>query len=254
MMPVDLGARALLTLAPFSAIFGVALAFAFLRWTDRARLRRTINRMIALVIEFRLFIDEPLLVLRAQRELLKENGRLFLLIARPTACAAIVFLLCFPHLEALYGHAPLPLGKPAVVTAQLSRAHRAGRFTLAAPAAISVETPAVRALYTNQMSWRIRPSGVFSGQITLAGPDGALVKRIASGTGVHYISATRNRSLLAFLWDPVERPLSNTAVASIGILYPPATILKLNWMVWFFSISTVAALLAAALRERITKA
>lgn len=252
MMPVDLGAAALLALAPVSAIFGVALTLAFLRWTDHARLRRTINRMIALVIEFRLFVDEPILVLRAQRDLFKGNARLLALIARPTALAAVVFFLCFPHLEALYGRAPLPLGKPAIVTAQFSRAVLAGQLTLAAPASISVETPAVRALYTNQVSWRIRPISDFAGQIKFNGPGGPLSKRIASGTGVHYISATRPGSWLAFLWNPVERPLSNSAVSSISILYPPATILKLNWMVWFFSISTIAALLATALRGRVT--
>ena len=251
MMPVDLGSSALLTLVPVSAIFGVALALAFVHWTDRARLRRTINRMIALVIEFRLFIDEPLLILRAQRELLKENVRLLALISRPTAIAALVFLLCFPHLEALYGRAPLPAGEPAIITAQLSRADRAGQPTLAAPPVISVETPAVRALYRNQVSWRIRPAGAFAGHITLKGTNGPLVKRIVSGTGVHYISAMRAGSWLAFLWNPVEWPLSNPAVVSISILYPPATILRLNWMVWFFSISTIAALLAAALRARV---
>jgi len=254
MMPVDLGAAALLTLVPLSAIFGAALTLAFLRWTDRARLRRTINRMIALVIEFRLFVDEPLLILRAQRELLKENARLLALIARPTALAAVVFFFCFPHLEALYGRAPLPPGKPAIVTAQLSSAARAEQFTLAAPASISIETPAVRALYTNQVSWRIRPTGAFTGQIKLTGSDGALAKHIASGTGVHYISATRPGSWLAFLWNPVERPLSNPAINSISILYPPATILKLNWMIWFFSISTIGALLATALRGRVVTA
>ncbi len=39
--------------------------------------RGTINRMMAHMMEFPLFLDSPALVLRAQRDLLSENIRLF---------------------------------------------------------------------------------------------------------------------------------------------------------------------------------
>ena len=80
--------------------------------------------MMAHVMEFRLFLDSPALVLRAQRDLLRENLHLLRLILLPCAILAFIFIVLFPQLDAMYGHAPLPVGEPSVVTAHTRRATR----------------------------------------------------------------------------------------------------------------------------------
>lgn len=241
MIAVDLGPGALLTLLPIAALAGMATMFAFLRWTNMDAFRRTTNRITALVMELGLFIEEPVLVLRAQRELLRQNARLLALVARPTLVVAIAFFLLLPHLEALYGNAALRAGEAAVVTAQLTGTISKARFALLAPPPIAVETPGVHILARNQISWRIRPLAPISTALEVLSPSGPVSKRIAAGPGVHYLSPVRTNSWMLFLLHPVEPRIANPEVSSIAIAYPPALILHVHWMIWFIGVSTVAA-------------
>lgn len=250
MIAVELGPSALLVLAAISALAGVGAMFAFLRWTDRDAFGRCSDQIIALVMEQALFIDDPVLVLRAQRELLRQNGRLLILLARPTVIAATVFLLALPHLEALFGRAALRTGDPAVITVQRIGPASAADFSLKPPPGIAVETPGVDIPVENQISWRIRPLRSVSTKIEIVGPDGgSYAKRIAAGPGIHYISPRRPGSWIKFLLDPVEKPLAGSQAAYIAIDYPPACILHLNWMIWFLGVSTIAATAAYFLRR-----
>lgn len=141
---------ALVELCVVSAIYGVIATIVFRRFTDAGRLRGTVNRILAHVMEFRLFLDEPRIILRAQRELIAENIRLLRQMALPCAILAIPFALLYGPLDRHFGHGPLRIGEPAVVTAR-------GMTELKAPPGIVVETPGVRVLRTGEISWRVRP-------------------------------------------------------------------------------------------------
>jgi len=88
--------RALATLAPLSALCGIVTAFVFRRFGS-SHTRRTVNRILAHVLELRLFLDEPRLIWNAQRDLLRENLRLFGQIALPSLIAApLLGLIMWP--------------------------------------------------------------------------------------------------------------------------------------------------------------
>jgi hypothetical protein len=207
------------TLLPVSVIYGLAAALVLRRFSDGKSIRRTVNRMMAHVMEFRLFLDSPTLVLRAQRDLLRENFHLLRLIIRPCALLAFIFIVLFPQLDAMYGHAPLPVGEPSVVTARLD-----GDAALEAPAGIKIETPSVHVIHDRQVSWRVRPIGRASGELRLRYASGVLTTQIVAGGGLIY---------------GMKLPFSSPA---IEIHYPRATVLGVNWMIWFFLISTAAAI------------
>jgi uncharacterized membrane protein (DUF106 family) len=207
------------TLLPVSLIYGLAAALVFHRFSDQESIGRTIKRMIAHVMEFRLFLDTPALVLRAQRDLLRENFRLLRLVLRPSAILTFLFIILFPQLEAMYGHAPLRVGEPAVVTARLD-----GDAVLEAPAGIVVETPGVHVIHDRQISWRVRPLGWSSGEVKVRSDGRVLTRQIVAGGGLIY---------------GMNLPFSSPA---IEIPYPRRTVLGMNWMIWFFLISTVAAI------------
>jgi len=136
-----------------SVLYGIAAVLIFRRLTDRFALRRSLNRVIAHVMELGLFLDSPALVFRAQRDLLKENLRLLRLIILPAAILALLFAILYQPMNAIYGRAPLPVGEPAVVTIPMqSEIPR-----LEPPEGIALETPAVRVLHDHEISWRIRP-------------------------------------------------------------------------------------------------
>lgn len=212
------------TLVPVAAIYGLAAALAFRRWSDEASLRRTVNLMMAHVMEFRLFLDSPALVLRAQRDLLRDNLHLLRLMALPGVVLAGLFIVLFPQLDAMYGHTPLRAGQSSVVTAQLGDAALSGSPSLEAPAGIEVETPGVRAVHDRQVSWSVRPLGRASGELKLRYDGRVLTKQIVAGGGLIY---------------GLTLPFTSPA---IDIRYPRASILGVNWMVWFFLISSGVAI------------
>jgi hypothetical protein len=137
-----------------SIVYGILAAIIFRRLTDAPSLRRTVNRILAHLMELGLFIDSPSLVFRAQRDLLRENLRLLRLTILPAAILALLFALLYPLMNATYGRAPLPVGEPAVVTIQTQDDSIP---LLEAPDGIAVETPAVRIPHDHEISWRVRP-------------------------------------------------------------------------------------------------
>jgi hypothetical protein len=156
MTDADLGWKALWTLIPVGATYGVVSVVVFRRLSDRMAVRRSLNRAWAHVMELGLFLDSPALVLRAQRDLLRENVRLLRLVILPAGILALLFAFLFPALNAIYGRAPLPVGEPFVVSIQMKSAVLPP-VQLESPPGMVVETPAVRVLHDRQISWRVRP-------------------------------------------------------------------------------------------------
>ena len=201
--------RALATLAPLSALCGIVTAFVFRRFGS-SHTRRTVNRILAHVLELRLFLDEPRLIWNAQRDLLRENLRLFGQIALPSLIAAPLLGLIMWQADAVYGRAPLRAGEAVVVTAHV-KAGDLAQVRMEAPADIAIETPGVRVPRLREVSWRIRPLRPFSGRLRV-----------------------------------------NIDAERIDIPWPRATVLGVSWMVWFFGISSISAVLAPRYLKRHT--
>lgn len=241
-----MGGTALAILVPISAVCGAAAFLAFRRWADRASLRRSMNLLLAHLLEFRLFLDEPRLVLRAQRALLAENFRMLRLVLKPVLLLAAPMLIVLSQMEACFEYAPLRPGEPALVTIQLTEWNSLPSPALHAPPGIAVETEPVRVVAERQVSWRVRGSRPEAGDLRLDWNNRVLTKSIVCGSGVHYLSEQRVRSIWPFLLHPTEALLPDTGVAWIEVRYPYAAILGLNWIVWFFLSSAAGAFLCAA--------
>jgi hypothetical protein len=154
MSPPDLGASALWTLGAVSAVAGIVSAVVFHWSSDRVAVRRATNLILAHMLELRLFLDEPLVVLRAQLGLLRANAQLLRSMLLPALILAIPSTLLVERLNAVYGHAPLRVGEAVVVSTDKPAAE------LKMPAGIVIETPAVHG--RGQVAWRIRPRAVVS--------------------------------------------------------------------------------------------
>ena len=160
--------RALATLAPLSALCGVVTGLIFRRLASSGT-RRTGNRILAHVMELRLFLDEPRLIWKAERDLLRENLRLFGQIAVPSLVAAPLLGFVMWQAGAIYGRAPLRAGEAVVVTAHVEAADLAN-VRLEAPPGVVIETPGVRIPRLHEVSWRIRPLQPFSGRLQVNAP------------------------------------------------------------------------------------
>ncbi|HTA41033.1 MAG TPA: sulfatase-like hydrolase/transferase [Bryobacteraceae bacterium] len=153
-----------LTLIELGALCGIVAAFVFRRLASPG-IRQTVDRIQAHLMELWMFIDEPALVFRAQRDLLCENLRLFRQIALPLAITAPLFAVAVWQADAYLGRGPLPAGEPAVVTAHV----KDGNVRLEAPPDIVIETPGVQIPRLHEISWRIRPKQAFSGHLSASG-------------------------------------------------------------------------------------
>jgi hypothetical protein len=255
MNQVDFGAGALWSLAPISILVGIAMVFVFRRWSNRHAIRGSTNRILAHLLEFRLFIDEPALVMRTNLALLQENWRLLKLLLRPTIILAAPFIVLLAEMDAFYSRAPLRIGDPGVVTVQLKRVNGAVMrdVVLSAPRTIAVETAGLQVGSQDQISWRIRAAAPSSGALHVIAAGRVVTKSISAGPGIHYLSERRVNSPLAFLLYPFERPFFDSPFAWIEVLYPSATILHWHWLLWFMLISTATAILSYALSGMINR-
>jgi hypothetical protein len=186
---IDLGMPALASLVPISILTGIGTLLVFRRASDQAAVRRAKGLVTAHLLEFRLFMDEPRLILKAQRDLIVANARFMKLMLRPLVVLVLPMALLLAAMEAFYGHAPLRVGDPAIVTAQMKHADIS--LVLKAPDGIAVETPPVRVGADRQVSWRIRPLRAINTELELVRPDRSVAKSISAGAGMHYLSERR---------------------------------------------------------------
>ena len=136
-------------------LYGLIAALIFRRMTDPRRTRRAVNLILAHIMEFRLFIDEPALVWRAQKDALRANLTLLRRIALPCALTAALFAILWSPMDRTFGREPLRAGEATVMTSHTDRAPEIP--------GIAIETPGVRIPGTGEVSWRIRPIRAVSG-------------------------------------------------------------------------------------------
>jgi uncharacterized membrane protein (DUF106 family) len=170
-------------------------------------------RAQAHLLEFRLFMDDPLLIFRSQRDLLSDNVCILKELLRPLLILAIPTILVTWQLDALFGRAPLRIGEPAVVSVKLHQ------DSIAAPEGVVVETKALFIQATGETCWRIRPVHQTSGWLRVGHSD----TRLVAGSG------------LAYLPDAI------VGRSAIEITYPGATVLGIHWLAWFIVLSMTAA-------------
>lgn len=238
MSEADLGPWALALLCLISIASGLAMLWTVRRLADQTALARAKDLIAAHLLEFRLFGDEPRLVLRAQRDVAWQSARVVWMLLGPAAAMLLPMLLLFGQLEAVFGLAPLRPGEAAVVTVHWTGGGGVAP-RLEAGAGVRVDSAAVRA--NGQTSWRIRPTESGAGWLRVTGPGGeVLTKSVQTGWGgLAYVSERRVRPGLEFLIHPTEAPLASGAVKSIDIGYRRAVVWGLPWLSWFLLVSGV---------------
>jgi hypothetical protein len=235
--------------AGIAAATGIAMLLVFRKLSDQKRIAAAKRQVQAHLLELRLFRDEPGVMWRAQGSLIKHNLRYLGLMLQPALVMAVPLTILLVHLDGFYGRAPLAVGRPAIVTLAMSRPLDAAAPppALIAPAAIEVETPAVRALDLNQVSWRIRPLKPVSGKLEFVVDGRTVVKDIEAGPGARFVSGRRVSSAFEALWHPDEPRIAAPGVNWIEVQHPESSMrlfgLAMDWMAWFAILGMAVALL-----------
>jgi len=135
------------------AASGAAALVVFERFTNHDRLRRAANQIIAHLLEVQLFLDEPRLVLRAQRDLITANGRLLWQLLLPSLILAAPFALLFGAMNQCFGFAPLQSGETTLATVHYKAAPPTSPPQL--PAALEIDAPPVHIPADHEIVYRL---------------------------------------------------------------------------------------------------
>jgi len=230
-----------------SVIAGLAMLLLFRAVSRPQVIRAARRRMQARLLELRLFGDEPALVWRAQAGLLKANLMYLRAMLVPIAIVAIPGVLVFPHLDAVYGRAPLPAGAATMLTVHLrdTAGSELPRARIVVPAGIRVLTPAVRVPSAGEISWELQAEGSVSQPVRIEFGDAAASKMVRAGAPGGYLAQTATASPLAWLMNPGEPLIGGSRVDSIHIEYRRTRFSLAGWVLpweaWFVVISMIAA-------------
>jgi hypothetical protein len=222
---------ALLTLFAFSAVAGILILWAFKLTSNQRALKATRRRVISHLLAMRLFADDPIVILRSQLRLLGWNLRYMALLVPPFLVVAIPLFFAWNHIDAVWGRAPLMPGDTAVVTARL-RGNASGA-QLVAPAWLAIETPPVRVLAEDEVSWRVRVRQEGAGEVSVRIGAERADKRIEARPGLHYLGERATSASGPVEWVEVRYPRAHLSLLGVSA----------SWVVWFCLISTVSALL-----------
>ena len=243
----------LLSLALLAAAAGIGMLWVIGKVSNQNAVRLTRRRIQATLLEFRLFWDEPRVVWRAQKRLLRLNGRYLTLMLPPVLIGAVPLAFLMIRMEGLYGLAPLPIARPAIITVQLAGPinEQTPPPRLEAPPLVSVETPALRVFRENQVCWRIRPQGATSGLLKLFVDGEVIEKNIVAGGTWSFLSDRRSSRASDLFWHPGEAPLQKGRVAWVEIRYPTAYWgagrFQMHWIWWFLLFSMAGLVLKGRL-------
>jgi hypothetical protein len=222
------------------------------RTSNQTRVVDTKRRIRGALLEIRLFNDEPRAVLRALGDALRHNAVYLRLSLVPLAWLAIPLTLLVAHLQPFYGYAGLQIGSPALVTVELREASdRPTNVTLDAPAAVRVDTPAVRLAGANEVVWRIVPRAPGDYVLNIHVGDEVAAKTLHASDRQARRSPRRvSEGIVNQVLYPSELPLADAGpIAAITVSYPETDIdvfgWRVHWVIVYIVLSTAWALLLA---------
>jgi hypothetical protein len=240
-IPVDLGWPGFSLAVLLGAAAGIVSLFAFRRYSDLNAFSRDGNRIVAHLLEFRLFADHPRAIWDAQLRLIWSVVAILRHVFLPSLVVLVPVAILFALAEGYCAHAALAVGQPAVVTAEFRDSNFSASVQVLAPAGVQVESPMVRSKLNHQASWRIRPVSAVDGKLQLSmGPQSVAKSLCANRGGLHWISEKRT-GVLSALFHPGEMPFQSSSLEAIAVTYPDATIFGHSWIFWFWLGSILGA-------------
>ena len=237
------------------AVCGIATLLVMRRLSDQGAIRIARARMRAHLYEIRLFNDDPVLMLRAQKNLLRWNLRYLKLALTPAAILTIPAALLALQLDALYGKRPLIAGESVVVTAEMKPGVKLEAInpTLAVTSPFQVETPTVRIASLRQACWRVRTVQTSDGVLRLKLPGETVERPIRAGAGFRYVTSDCASSMSGWIKDGCR--LQSQSAESIFVAYPERKVglagIEAHWAVWF-GLSWLLAMLLFRKRFHVT--
>jgi hypothetical protein len=239
-----------LGLTLLSVAAGMLMLIAFRYTSNQAAIGRARDRITANLLALKLFKEDIRTTLRAQRRVLGALARLQWHMLRPIALMLPPMLLIMAQMGLRYQWRPLRPGERTLIRLRLAPQVTAGTdmadAELLPSAGVIVEAGPVPG--GGEAVWRVRGGALGRHTLRFRVGQQEFEKELVVGSGLQRVSAIRpGRDWTAQILHPAEPRLpADAPVRSIEIEYGQVASWfdgSTWWIVWFFVISMLAALL-----------
>jgi hypothetical protein len=237
-----------------ATVTGVLMLFAFKYTSRQSAIKQTRNQIKANLLSLSLFKENVWVGLQAQGRILANAGRLMWLSLIPMLVMTIPMILLLGQLALWYQARPLQANEEAVLTVRLNAGTKDALDKIALEPNEGIESAVgpVRVPTKDMVCWSIRAHEPGLHELTLKIDQRPFTKQLAVGEGFMPISLQRPaRHWSDLLLHPREAPFGlESPVQSIDVAYPSRqswTAGTRTWLVYWFAMSMVAALVAKPL-------
>ena len=236
-------------LSVLSLLTGVALLLVFKKTSDQQGLEAVKRRIQGALFEIRLFNEDFRAILRAQREILRNNLTYLRHSAVPMLWTLPPLVLVMAQLQSHYGYRGLDVGSTVLlkVTYREGQAPEAKpQLQVVAPPGLRVESPPVWIPSLRELAWNLVAEEAGSYEIQFFAGLQGITKTVQVRDAIVRRSPIRVSGFLAELVYPAEGPLPRASpLESIEVIYPDAYVSAfgwdLHWMIVYFLLSIVFA-------------
>ena len=242
------GLPPLVPIAIAALLVAVAMLLVFKRTSDQARLAAVKRQITAGIFEIRLFNDDLVAIMHAQRDILRHNLTYLRLTLVPTLWILLPLALVIAQLQFHYGYQGLRPGQQTLLRVDLVPgavpAGQRPQVKLAVPAGLSADSDAVWIPSLSQLAWRLNAlkDGDYAVAVTLDGA--APIEKTVRVTplAVRLSPDRLDSGFVSQMLYPAEAPVPAAGpVRAIRVTYPDREVsvlgFGLNWMIPFFALS-----------------
>jgi hypothetical protein len=239
----------LLWVTAISFVAGVLMLVVFRYTSDQKKIRRAKDHVQAQLLAVRLFQDQLPAVLRAYGRLLRGTVRYIGLMLKPTVLLVLVFAPLIVLLDPYFGWQALRPKQDFLVKVRAPDPKTLDSVSLQLPNGIKSSAPPVHVPFDQQVVWRLTADADGVYLVTIVANGVEFSKSVIVSTGLSRISATSMRGHFWQRWmEPGAVALpDDSPLYSIAVAYSPRELnlwhFEANWIIVFFAISIVAALL-----------
>lgn len=244
------GASPAVVLLVHSLLIAVLTVAVYALVSNQRTIRTTRNRMIARLLEIRLFGDDPISVLGSFRRVLTATGIYIVASLKPLLLLLPIVVLWIGQLSGWFEWRPLEKGESVVVSMKLREGISpvAQPATLQVPGEFVVETPAFRSVHRNEVAWRVKAVQAGGGIMRCSAGDAMVEKEITASASMKKVSPKRveNRFWDRVLFPGEESLAKDSPISEVRVDYPRRSVRffghEINWLVAIFLASLAFAL------------
>jgi len=231
-----------------SFLTALLMLFIFRFTSNQQGIRQVKKKIIAHLLELRLFKDSLSITLKAQGNILRYNLKYIGYSAKPMLVLIIPIFLILVQLNLWFGYQDLAPGQKAILKVKMEEGHDLFDINIAIEpsSALNIETSPLRIEEEREINWRflVKEKGVHDITFIINGQ--RFTKKIAAAQNpLSKISQSRvQRNFIDELFNPGEAPLpGDIPLKTIEVTYPPQRMNLLgwhiHWLIVYFALSII---------------